>query len=122
LPPLIAERDHLAGADPNCSLDEQDAETVMWKIYRDDDDGGHGHRRVIHGHHSHAHGPIFKKNRTNLDTLAWYAGRLAIGVFDDATPRGPIEVLKVDGEPIEKILSSRRSFSLKPAISSRISV
>ena len=22
--------------------------------------------------HQHAHGPIFKKNRTNLDTLAWY--------------------------------------------------
>jgi len=97
-----------AGIDPSCSLDEQDAEDVIWKIYRDDDDGGYGQRHVVHGHHQHAHGPIFKKNRTNFDTLAWYTGRLAIGVFDDATPGGPIEILEVNGEPIEKILSSRR--------------
>jgi serine/threonine protein phosphatase 1 len=98
-----------AGIDPNCSLDEQDAEDVIWKIYRDDDDGGYGQRHVVHGHHQHAHGPIFKKNRTNLDTFAWYTGRLAIGVFDDARPGGPIEVLEVNCEPIEKILSNRRS-------------
>ena len=103
-----------AGVDPNCSLDEQDAENAMWKIYRDDDDGGHGQRHVIHGHHAHAHGPIFKKNRTN--TFAWYSGRLAIGVFDDAVPGGPIEVLEVHGEPFENILSSRRSMALKPEI------
>jgi len=68
----------------------------------------HGQRHVVHGHHQHANGPIFKKNRTNLDTFAWYTGRLAIGVFDDGRPGGPIEVLKVNGEPIEKVLSSRR--------------
>jgi hypothetical protein len=73
------------------------------------DDGGYGQRHVVHGHHQHAHGPIFKKNRTNLDTFAWYTGRLAIGVFDDARPGGPIEVLEVNGEPIEKMLSDRRS-------------
>jgi serine/threonine protein phosphatase 1 len=98
-----------AGIDPKCSLDQQDTEDVIWKIYRDDDDGGHGQRHVVHGHHQHAHGPIFKKKRTNLDTFAWYTGRLAIGVFDDGTPGGPIEVLEVNGEPIVKILSSRRS-------------
>jgi hypothetical protein len=65
----------------------------------------------VHGHHQHVHGPIFKKHRTNLDTLAWYTGRLAIGVFDDAAPGGPIEVLEVHGEPFEKILSSKRSRS-----------
>ena len=100
-----------AGIDPNCPLDQQDAENVLWKIYPDDDDGGHGQRHVVHGHHQHAHGPIFKKNRTNFDTLAWYTGRLAIGVFDDAAPGGPIEVLEVNGKPIDKILSSRRSKS-----------
>jgi len=100
-----------AGIDPNRSLDEQDAENVMWKLYPDDDDGGHGQRHVVHGHHQHARGPIFKKNRTNLDTFAWYTGRLAIGVFDDARPGGPIEVLEVHGEPFDKILSSRRSKS-----------
>jgi serine/threonine protein phosphatase 1 len=33
-----------AGIDPNCPLHEQDAENVIWKIYPDDDDGGHGQR------------------------------------------------------------------------------
>ena len=57
------------------------------------------------------HMGIFKKSRTNLDTLAWYTGRLAIGVFDDAAPGGPIEVLEVRGESFDKILSSSRSKS-----------
>jgi hypothetical protein len=35
----------------------------------------------------------------------------SIGVFDDAAPGGPIEVLEVRGESFEKILSSRRSRS-----------
>jgi hypothetical protein len=39
----------------------------------------------------------------NLDTFAWYTGRLAIGVFDDAAPGGPIEVLEVHGERFDKI-------------------
>jgi serine/threonine protein phosphatase 1 len=103
-----------AGIDPNCPLDEQDAEDVIWKIYPDYDDGGHGQRHVVHGHHQHPHGPIFKKNRTNLDTLAWYTGRLAIGVFDNGTPGGPIDVLEVNGEPIENILSTRRARHLLP--------
>ena len=100
-----------AGIDANCPLDEQDTENVMWKIYPDDDDRGHGQRHVVHGHHQHAHGPIFKKNRTNLDTFAWYTGRLAIAVFDDCRPGGPIEVLEVNGEPFQKIPSCRWSMS-----------
>ena len=106
-----------AGIDPSCSLDQQDAEDVIWKIYRDDDDGGHGQRHVVHGHHQHAHGPVFKEKRTNLDTFAWYTGRLAIGVFDDDTPGGPIEVLEVNGKPIMKILSSRRSTDMPITLS-----
>jgi serine/threonine protein phosphatase 1 len=37
-----------AGIDPNCPLDVQDAEGVIWKIYPDDDGGGHGQRHVVH--------------------------------------------------------------------------
>jgi serine/threonine protein phosphatase 1 len=86
-----------AGVDPNCSLDEQDPQDLIWKIYDDRDEGGHGHRHIVHGHHQHAHGPILKKNRSNLDTLAWYTGRLVIAVFDDKTPGGPLEILEVQG-------------------------
>ena len=50
-----------AGIDPNCPLDEQDAENVLWKIYPDDDDLGHGQRHIVHGHHQHAHGRSSKR-------------------------------------------------------------
>ena len=63
----------------------------------DRDEGGHEQLHIVHGHHQHAHGPILKKNRTNLDTFAWYTGRLVIAVFDDKTPGGPLEILEVQG-------------------------
>jgi serine/threonine protein phosphatase 1 len=90
-----------AGVNPNYSLNEQDPQDVIWKIYDDRDEGGHGQRHIVHGHHQHAHGPILKKNRTNLDTFAWYTGRLVIAVFDDETPGGPLEFLEVRGQPIQ---------------------
>jgi serine/threonine protein phosphatase 1 len=86
-----------AGVDPDLPLEGQDPEDVIWKIYDDRDEGGHGQRHVVHGHHQHASGPILKKNRTNLDTFAWYTGRLVIGVFDDETPGGPLEILEAHG-------------------------
>jgi serine/threonine protein phosphatase 1 len=92
-----------AGLDPNFALDDQDSEEVIWKIYDDCDEGGYGQRHVVHGHHQHATGPILKKNRTNLDTFAWYTGRLVIGVFDDDIPGGPLESLEVRGQSIAAI-------------------
>jgi serine/threonine protein phosphatase 1 len=88
-----------AGVDPIYSLDEQDPQDVIWKIYDDRDDGGHGRRHVVHGHHQHSDGPILMRNRTNLDTFAWHTGRLVIGVFDDDTPGGPLEILETQGQP-----------------------
>jgi serine/threonine protein phosphatase 1 len=88
-----------AGVDPNFSLDEQDPQDVIWKIHDDYDNSGHWQRHVVHGHEQQANGPILKKNRTNLDTFAWYTGRLAIGVFDDDTPGGPLEILEIRGQP-----------------------
>ena len=92
-----------AGVDPNCSLAEQELQDVIWKIYDDRDEGGHEHRHVVHGHDQHADGPILKTKRTNLDTFAWNSGRLVIGVFDDDTLGGPLEILEVRGQPIEAI-------------------
>jgi serine/threonine protein phosphatase 1 len=75
----------------------QDPQDVIWKIYDDRDEGGHGQRHIVRD----AHGPILKKNRTNLDTFARYTGRLVIAVFDDKTPGGPLEILEVQGQPIQ---------------------
>jgi serine/threonine protein phosphatase 1 len=96
-----------AGVNPKTSLDKQDPQDVIWKIYDDRDDGGYGERHIVHGHEAHAHGPILKKCRTNLDTLAWRTGRLVIGVFDDDVPGGPLEILEVRGQSIEANRAAR---------------
>jgi serine/threonine protein phosphatase 1 len=90
-----------AGVDSNFSLDEQNPQDLIWKIYDDWDEDGYGRH---HGHHQQANGPILKKNRTNLDTFAWYTGRLVIGVFDDDTPGGPLEILEVRCQQIGPLL------------------
>jgi serine/threonine protein phosphatase 1 len=95
-----------AGVNPNCSLDEQDPENLIWKRYDDRDDGGHGQRHVVHGHDQHEDGPLLKKNRTDLDTYAWRTGRLVVGVFDDDTPGGPVELIEVKGEPYSRSMAT----------------
>ena len=37
----------------------------------------------------------------NLDTLAWYTGRLVVGVFNDDVAGGPVSLLEVRGEAVE---------------------
>lgn len=95
-----------AGVDPDLPLAEQEKTidrngnlNILWKIYRPGDGSrGHGDRHVVHGHHQFEHGSIIVAGRTNLDTFAWYTGRLVIGVFDDDVPGGPIALLEVRGE------------------------
>jgi serine/threonine protein phosphatase 1 len=40
-----------------------------------------------------------KQGRSNLDTYAWKTGRLVIGVFDDALPGGPVELIEITAPP-----------------------
>ena len=35
--------------------------------------------------------------RTDLDTFAWYTGRLVVGVFEDEMAGGPIDCIEVIG-------------------------
>src|SRR5437868_12248717 len=77
---------------------------LLWKIYKGADQRGHGARHVVHGHHQFRDGPVTIEGRTNLDTQAWYTGRLVIGVFDDEVAGGPVSLLEVHGEPVENIV------------------
>jgi len=90
-----------AGVDPALPLSQQAPLLLMTKRYADDDESGHGAgdrvRHVVHGHDQHAAGPLLKAGRSNLDTLAWKTGRLVIGVFDDDTPGGPIDLMEIIG-------------------------
>jgi len=90
-----------AGVDPDLPLAAQDPDQLLWKIYKGPDQRGHGTRHVVHGHHQFRDGPVSIEGRTNLDTQAWYTGRLVIGVFDDEVAGGPVSLLEVHGEPVE---------------------
>ena len=87
-----------AGVDPDIPLAEQDESTLLWKRYPVASDAGHGIRHVVHGHDPDVEGPLLRTGRTCLDTLAWRTGRLAVGVFDDVRPGGPIDLIEVRRE------------------------
>lgn len=92
-----------AGVDPFKPLDQQDDQELGWKLYADDDERGHVRRHVVHGHHQFEGGPILLKGRTDLDTFAWFTGRLVVGVFDDDVAGGPVELLTVQGAHIDDL-------------------
>jgi serine/threonine protein phosphatase 1 len=71
--------------------------SMLWFLYADNDDFGCNGKHVVHGHHQHANGPLLKKHRTDLDTFAWYTGRLVVGVFDDNIPGGPVDLIEIKG-------------------------
>lgn len=58
---------------------------------RMNEDRGAGGLHLVHGHRPHPQLELLT-NRTNLDGGAFMTGRLAVGVFDDDLPGGPIEV------------------------------
>jgi serine/threonine protein phosphatase 1 len=86
-----------AGVDRFKPLDQQDSQVLFWKLYDENDEGGHDRRHVVHGHHQFEDGPIKHPGRTDLDTFAWYTGRLVVGVFDDEMAGGPIDCIEVIG-------------------------
>lgn len=86
-----------AGVDPNVPLDAQDAFTLLWLRYPEDDPGGHWGLHIVHGHQPYEDGPLCLPGRTDLDTLAWSTGRLVVGVFDDDAPGGPVDFITVQG-------------------------
>lgn len=90
-----------AGVDPTVSLANQSVKTVLWMLYPDGFAEGHGGRHVVHGHHPFADGPLLLPGRTDLDTLAWYTGRLVVGVFDDEVPGGPTNLIEVLANELE---------------------
>ena len=87
------------GVDPAMPLGAQAEETLLWKRYPLHAEDGHGAFHVVHGHDPNHDGPLRLVGRTNLDTLAWATGRLAVGVFDDAQPGGPIDLIEVRRRP-----------------------
>jgi serine/threonine protein phosphatase 1 len=82
-----------AGVDDGVPLAEQ-SHNLMWKRYRPDIDAGYGDFHIVHGHDPAEDGPKLFPRRTDLDTAAFYTGRLVVGVFDDDTPGGPAALME----------------------------
>jgi serine/threonine protein phosphatase 1 len=88
-------------------VEDAKPEILQWMLYPGDVDHGDADfypdephisgMHIVHGHHQSATHPLLKPHRTNLDSFAWYTGRLAIGVFDDSKPQ-PSRILEVQGE------------------------
>jgi serine/threonine protein phosphatase 1 len=81
-------------------LEGQNEETCLWIRERFLRAGpGDLPAHVVHGHTPHwadkpdARLPELLPHRTNLDTGAFMTGVLTAGVFDPATPGGPIRLL-----------------------------
>lgn len=99
-----------AGVSPGKPMAEQSKDMLQWHCWDRnfewpwEDEAGGVHqeadypKHVVHGHEQWAKGPILLESRTDLDTFAWYTGRLAIGVFDDSQGK-PIDILWAEGEP-----------------------
>lgn len=83
-----------AGLDHSLPLSKQVEETLIWKLYRAGDSADFHGRHVVHGHHQFEDGPVLYAGRADLDTGAFYSGRLVVGVFDDDTPGGPIDLIE----------------------------
>lgn len=84
-----------AGLDESLPLTEQKQDTMQWMLYPAMADGGYRGKHVVHGHHQFPDGPLLLEGRTDLDTMAWYTGRLVVGVFDDDKPGGPVEIWEI---------------------------
>lgn len=96
-----------AGVDETIPLDQQTAQTMQWMLYPDGYAYGHGKRHVVHGHHQFENGPMLYEGRTDLDTLAWYTGRLVVGVFDDDKTGGPRSTIEIKLPSINELKAAQ---------------
>lgn len=99
--PILHEDEHRvyvhAYVDETRNLSEQIRDNVLWRIWPEEYAGGYRGKHVVHGHEQFGDGPKNYGMRTDLDTFAWYTGRLVVGVFDDGKPGEPVEYLEVLG-------------------------
>jgi serine/threonine protein phosphatase 1 len=95
-----------AGIPMDKQLEDTQIQTRQWMMYRDGTsdwpdaeyhaDGVHiSGKHIVHGHVQSEDHPLLLAGRTNLDTWAYYTGRLAIGVFNDEVAGGPENIIYV---------------------------
>lgn len=86
------------------TLGEQPLQVLTWLRYgKEENPPAYNGKHIVHGHEQYEDGPLLHQNRTDLDTLAWYTGRLVVGVFDDNIEGGPVSFITVQGKHIKEM-------------------
>jgi serine/threonine protein phosphatase 1 len=103
-----------AGFAPGVALHRQKEHTCLWIRERFlQSHPGDFEAHVVHGHTPLWSGkpdpaePELLEHRTNLDTGAFATGVLSVGVFDAEVPGGPVEVLRIVGQPMPHLAIDR---------------
>lgn len=89
-----------AGVDETLSLGETPSKVLQWHRYDREYPHGYRGKHVVHGHEQYEDGPVLHADRSDFDTLAWYTGRLVVGVFDDDVAGGPVSTIEIKGPSI----------------------
>lgn len=84
-----------AGIDETVPFDEQTEKTMLWSRAGKLRDYTCRLGYVVHGHTPFDDGPIVLAGRINIDTGAFYSGKLAVAVFDNDKPGPPVETFIV---------------------------
>jgi serine/threonine protein phosphatase 1 len=100
--PIFHETEHHffvhAGVWPGRDMADQRAEDMLWIRDRFLDYEGDFGKHVVHGHTPNRYAQTFN-NRTNLDSGAFFTGRLSIGRFDLSRPGPAQSVFTVEPQP-----------------------
>ena len=106
--PLYYEDDHRvfvhAGVDETLDLADTPSKVLQWHRYDREYPHGYRGKHVVHGHEQYEDGPVLHAGRSDFDTLAWYTGRLVIGVFDDAVAGGPVSTIEILGPSVHELM------------------
>lgn len=84
-----------AGIDETLLFEDQTERTMLWSRVGKHQDYTCRLGYVVHGHTAFDDGPIVLRGRVNIDTGAFFSGRLAVAVFDDDKPGPPMETWNV---------------------------
>lgn len=108
--PLYYEDDHRvfvhAGVDETLDLPDTPSKVLQWHRYDREYPHGYRGKHVVHGHEQYEDGPVLHAGRSDFDTLAWWTGRLVVGVFDDEVAGGPVATIEIQGPHIEDMQRS----------------
>ncbi|WP_242221761.1 metallophosphoesterase [Shinella zoogloeoides] len=92
-----------AGVDETLDLADTPSKVLQWHLYGRDYPHGYRGKHVVHGHEQYEDGPVLNADRSDFDTLAWWTGRLVVGVFDDDVPGGPVSTIEIKGPSIQEL-------------------